>query len=175
MTSLHQKVLFNLKGKEMFASASSSKPSISSNTMTLYYYLFEPPTYESNDTRTDFVTDPAEGPYRGISNRYMSNSTYTTFNTDILTYISSRTPGNSALGIPDMYNEVLNINSEPYIDNYIQAACNYPDPGSGYETEVANNNFIVTAASGIFSGYKNIYITYNNNDPKKTRVMVFTK
>lgn len=170
-----QQVTFNLSSKKPMT-ASVSQPSISSSdTMTLYYFLNQPPTYEPNDTQTNFVTDPLEGPFRGISNRYMSNSTFTSYTTDIITYISSRTPGNMSLGIPDMYNEVLTINSQPYQDNYIQAAANYPDPGTGLETEVSNNTFNVTAASGIFSNYKKIFISYNNIDPRKTRVMVLSK
>lgn len=174
--SFAQQVTFNLTSKKAATTtAKTASTSSSPDTMTLYYYINEPPEYTPNDTQTNFVTDPLEGPFRGISNRYMSNSTFTSYTTDIISYISSRTPRNESLAIPDMYNEVLNINSLPYQDNYIQAAANYPDPGSGLETEVLNTNFSVTAASGIFSDYKNIYITYNNIDPRKTRVMVLSK
>lgn len=175
-----QQVTFNLTLKKAAIIAASTgakaaNTSSSSDTMTLYYYINEPPTYQVNDTQTNFVTDPVEGPFRGISNRYMSNSTFTSYTTDIISYISSRTPGNLELGMPDMYNEVLNINSEPYQDNYIQAAANYPDPGTGIETQVPTANFAVTTATGIFSNYKNITITYDNIDPRKTRVMVLSK
>jgi hypothetical protein len=95
-------------------------------------------------------------------------------NTDIITYISSRTLANPTDFPKKMYNEVLTITSEPYKDNLVQAVCNYEDTGSGFETTVDFNNFTITGASGKFSGYKNIKIIYNNNNTQKTRTMIFS-
>lgn len=149
-----------------------------SNSLTLYYYLYDQPGDILNSTETLFVTDPVDNEtYRGITNRFMSNSTFNSYTSDIIAYISSRskeTTINSELIIPPLYNEILTINSLPYQDNYIQATSNYIDGDSEYATSVNETNFIVTAASGKFKNYKNINIKYNNADPRKTRVLVFS-
>lgn len=144
-----------------------------SNTLTLYYCIFNIDGL-FNGTETIFVTDPADiETYRGISNRYMTNSNYEP-NTDIITYVGSRTKRKEPDFPKDMYNEVLTITSEPYSDNIVQAVCNYEDPGSGLETQVNFTNFTITGASGKFAGYKNIRITYDNLDSRKKRTMVFS-
>lgn len=146
--------------------------------LTLYYYLLEPSgnNFVFNSSETLFVTTPVQGTYRGITNFFMSNSTYTAYTTNLISYISIRTPASTVPGAfnLDMYNEVLTINSIPYQDNFIQATCDYEDTSTGYETTVPENNFIVTAASGIFKNYKIINIKYNNNDPRKTRILTFS-
>lgn len=165
-----QPYLFNFSNK-----STNKNVSTKSSNLTLYYFLYEPGD-TLNASETFFVTNPTDpGIYRGITNRFMSNSTYTNYTTDIITYISSRTPKSDTPGVfdLDMYNETLTINSQPYQDNYIQAICNYEDNSSGYATTVPFNNFIVTAASGKFTGYKNIKITYTNTG-NFTRILEFS-
>ncbi len=143
------------------------------NTITLYYCLnTSEGVYNAADTV--FKTDPEDiETFRGISNRYMTDENYNP-NTDIITYVSSRTKAK----IPDfpkaMYNEVLTITSLPYSDNIVQAVCNYEDAGSGFETQVNFNNFTITGASGKFIGYNNIRITYDNDNVQKTRTLIFS-
>jgi hypothetical protein len=159
-----------------FSNKTINKTTLNNNSpLTLYYYLYEPGDI-LNSSETFFVTVPDTPEiYRGITNRFMSNSTYTSYTTDIISYISSRTPGSSDPDVfdLDMYNEILTINSIPYQDNYIQATCNYEDTSDGYATTVSDNNFVVTAASGKFAGFKNIKITYNNTG-KYTRILEFS-
>lgn len=169
----NQAYLFN------FSNKNSTQPILkNTNTgLTLYYFLYEQPGNVLNATETLFVTNPSNtGVYRGITNRFMSNSTYDSYTNDIISYISIRTPGSTNPGIfeKDMYNEILTINSLPYQDNYIQATCNYQDTSDDYATTVSENNFLVTAASGKFKNYSNIKITYDNTNPRKTRILEFS-
>jgi hypothetical protein len=141
--------------------------------MVLYYRLTISPTdISDNASRTTFVTDPsAPDIYRGISNRYMTERNFIDYNTNILTFVGSRTPKNPTLTptlppnlqVPDIYNETVNISIEPYESNYIQASANYLDDGSTFETTVSSVNYTVTAASGIFEGFTNVKIDYFNN------------
>jgi hypothetical protein len=140
--------------------------------MVLYYRLTgSPNNANDNASRTKFVTDPSQNTvYRGISNRYMTESDFISYNTNIITFVGSRTPENQNLPeeqrVPDIYNETVNISVEPYETNYIQASANYLDTGSGFETERQFVNYGVTTASGIFKGFTNIRINfYNNGNP----------
>lgn len=136
----------------------------------LYYRISQSPTNSGNNaSETVFVTDPsAPGIYRGVSNTYMTDSNYVNYNTNIISFVGSRTPKNPALAntpmqVPDMYNEFININVAPYDSNYIQACANYVDEGSGFETTVPFVNYKVTAASGIFEGCTNLKIEFFND------------
>jgi len=142
--------------------------------MVLYYRLTVSPSDSTNNSsNTDFVTDPAgTGIYRGIENRFMVESDFVTYNKNMLTFIGYRTPKNPAFNsnptiqVPDLYNETININIEPYENNFIQASANYIDEGSGFETSVPYVDYTVSAASGVFAGFKNIRIIfYNNGNP----------
>lgn len=147
-----------------------------SSNFTLYYSLNQSTApYNPCSSETIFVTDPEDiETFRGITNRYMRDSTYNNFTTDILTYISIRTKAKQPDFPKPMYNETFTITSQPYNMNFVQAVANYIDEGSGEATEIPFTNFTITGASGKFVGYKNIKVTYNNNDPRKTRTMEFS-
>ena len=147
--------------------------------MTLYYRLNISPTDTSlNSTNTTFVTNPSNSEiYRGIENRYMVNGDFTTYNQNILTFIGYRTPGVTIgdgslnLTIPSLYNETININIQPYDNNFITATQNYIDSGGGFETTIPFVDYVVTGASGIFAPYKNMRITfYNNGNPPGSNI-----
>ena len=134
----------------------------------LYYRLTVSPTDASdNATRTNFDTTPIINTYRGISNRYMTESDYTTYNKNILTFVGYRTPANNtipypATSVPPIYNETININIEPYDSNYIQATANYLDLGSGFATTISFVDYKVTTASGVFRGFTNVRVEFFN-------------
>ncbi len=155
--------------------------------MKLYYRLDVSPTNPGSITSmTRFVTDPVIDTYRGIENLFMVQNDFVTFNKNMLTFIGYRTPKNLALPayiqVPDLYNETLSINIEPYLENFIQATANYVDEGSSFVTTVPFIDYTVSAASGIFEGYKNVRINfYNDGNPPgypgglgKVRVMTIT-
>lgn len=141
--------------------------------MLLYYRLDISPINENdNSSRTTFDTTPSEPTiYRGISNRFMTESNFLDYNTNIITFVGSRTPKNTDLPavnlqVPDIYNETISISIAPYDSNFIQATANYLDPGSGFETQRQFVDYGVTTASGVFKGFTNLRITfYNNGDP----------
>ena len=141
--------------------------------ITLYYRISKSPTVsDDNASVTKFVTTPsAPTIYRGIENRYMTNSNFVTYNKNIITFVGSRTPANTNLPknmqVPDMYNETIDINMNPlYGDNYIQATANYIDAGKDFATTLPYVDYKVSIASGIFKGYKNMRINfYNKGDP----------
>ena len=163
--------LFNIQTNKSLPNKNNSIPPL-----TMYYYLFDQPDNILNATEVLFVTNPVSDVYRGITNRFMSNSTYNSYTSDIISYISCRTPKSNVSGAFDknMYNEFLTINSLPYQNNFIQAVANYEDNSEIYETTVSENNFIVTASSGKYENYKNIKIIYDNTDTRKTRILQFT-
>lgn len=135
--------------------------------MTLYYRLsVAPDNSQDNASRTKFVTDPSANTYRGISNRYMTESDYTTYNTNILSFIGYRTPKNTSLSspvqVPDIYNETLNISIQPYEKNFIQAVADYLDTGTTFETTIPYVDYKVTTASGVFSGFTNVRVEFFN-------------
>lgn len=168
-------ILFDFQNNKTLSSQNKQllSKNISAQPITMYYYLYEPSGNVLNASETLFVTNPQENTYRGITNRFMSNSSYDSYTSDIMTYISCRTPKSSDPGAfdKDMYNEYLTINSAPYQENFIQAVANYIDDSESYETTVPDNNFVVTAATGKYKNYKNINITYDNVDPRKTRIV----
>lgn len=166
--------LFNVTNKTMAKTkAKTTAASVNSNTLTLYYTLLNT-DYLPNGSETIFKTDPEDlETFRGTSSRYMSDSNFNP-NTDILTYVSSRTKKKLPDFPKDMYNEIFTITSYPYSENIVQAACNYEDTGSGLATEVNFNNFTIMGACGKFAGYKNIKILYNNDDPQKKRTLIFS-
>ena len=143
------------------------------NPITLYYRINQSPSdTDGNASTTIFVTDPlAPTIYRGIENRYMTDSNFVTYNKNIITFAGSRTPTNTDLPqnmrVPDMYNETIDINMYPlYGDNYIQATANYIDTGKDFATTLPYVDYKVSIASGIFKGYKNLRINfYNKGDP----------
>jgi len=137
-----------------------------------YYRLSISPTDSTdNDSQVNFVTDPSDpGTYRGISNRYMTESDYQTYNKNILTIVGYRTPSNTSLPesirVPSLYNETVSINVEPYGVNFIQATANYIDPGSGFETTLPFVDYKVSIATGIFANLTNFRIIfYNDGNP----------
>ena len=143
-----------------------------SRKMTMYYRLSTEPGYDAsgNASSTDFVTVPVVNTYRGIENRYMTESDYQTYNSNIITFIGYRTPANptlpSNMQVPDIYNETVSINMQPYNDNFIQATANYLDTGTGFATTVPFIDYKVSIASGIFSGFTNMRINfYNDGNP----------
>jgi hypothetical protein len=126
------------------------------NKLIMYYRLsIEPDDERSNSSETNFLTDPVINTYRGITNFYMTESDYETYNKNILTITGYRTPANatvpSNIRLPDMYNETICINVEPYNDNFIQTTANYIDTGTGFETMVPFIDYKVSLASGIFT------------------------
>lgn len=158
------------------------------NKLIMYYRLsIEPDDERSNSSETNFLTDPVINTYRGITNCYMTESNYETYNKNILTFIGYRTPANATLPpnirVPDLYNETVSINVEPYNDNFIQATANYIDEGTGFATTVPFIDYKVSMASGIFNGFTNIRVNfYNDGKPPgypsgglgKVRIVTFT-
>lgn len=129
---------------------------------TLYYKVYTDSTNTTpNCTATTFVTDPIDGPYRGIQNRFMMNVDGTE-NANLLTFIGYRTPGDISLGIPGLYNETVSINVQPYSDNFIQSTANYNDGSGGFVTALEFLDYKVSIASGIFSGRTNMRIYFDN-------------
>jgi hypothetical protein len=139
--------------------------------MKLYYRLDASPTNPGiNTSSTVFLTDPVINTYRGITNRFGTQNDFVTLNKNIITFIGYRTPKNPALPaylqVPDLYNETLNFNVEPYLENFIQATASFADEGSDFDATIPFANYTVSAASGIFKGYTNVRINfYNDGNP----------
>jgi hypothetical protein len=140
--------------------------------LTLYYRLTISPTDNNkNYSETVFAVDPPEPDiYRGIVNKYMCESDFVTYNKNIMTFNAIRTPSNESLPetirLPALYNETISISVVPYDCNFLQAAANYLDPGSGAATTIPYVDYSVTGARGIFSEFTRVRINiYNDGDP----------
>jgi hypothetical protein len=133
-------------------------------TMTLYYRLTVSPTNpELNKSITNFVTDPVT--YSGIENRYMVDSDFVTYNTNIITFVGTRTPANPPIFDKNMYNDTVCITVG---SSFIQAVANYEDNNIGPEALVPYVDYHVTTTSGIFKNFNNIRINfYNDKNPLK--------
>ena len=137
--------------------------------ITLYYRLsISPENSDPNYSETIFVTDPTTDTFRGISNLYMTEPNWTTYNKNILSFVSMRTPKNTSLPeecqVPSMYNETLNITVFPNYDkDYLEASANYIDNSDGFSTTVPFVDYGINNAGGIFSGYTKIRINFYNN------------
>lgn len=140
----------------------NDSPAVTPTTITLYYSknpdLFPP-------TELNLVNK--ENSYSGVFNTYMTDSTWTNPNSNIITFVGYRTPGNGSL--PPLFCHTVMIKTPA--GDFISGLANFVDYGSGSTATVSSQNYAVMCASGIFSGYKNIYITYNQN---KTRVVKIT-
>lgn len=141
---------------------SSCRPKI-----RMYYRTnISPEDPKVNASESRFVTVPEIDVYRGIQNRFMTKKDWTTYTKNIITFVSMRTPGTTfttdtqTLNIPNLYNETVSINVEPYDKNYIQGTANYVDNSTGFETTIPFVDYPVSSASGIFKGYKNIRIIF---------------
>jgi len=145
-------------------------PSTNPNTITLYYKLNVENSVVTNATLLTFIPYiGSSSPYSGLENLYMTDSNWNP-NQDIITFIGYRTPGNDALQLPPLYCETVIIKTAH--GDFISGLANYVDNGSSFVTTTAFENYAVTCASGIFSGYKNIQIVFNNVN--NTRVVHIT-
>lgn len=101
--------------------------------------------------------------YSVMSNRYMQNEDGTQ-NNNIITYLTYRIPGDSALEILPQISETLIIIT-PNDEDKIQAVSVYTDLGVGeITTNAPYQDFLVNGAFGIFQGAKNVRVFYNNDD-----------
>ena len=133
--------------------------------MTLYYRLTVSNTDPTpNRTVTNFVTDPVIDTFRGIANRHMVDSDFVTYNENIITFISMRTPGNLVFD-KNMYNETVCITVG---SSYIQATSNYVDNNTTFETLTPYVEYAITGKTGIFTDFSKLVINfYNNTHPLK--------
>jgi hypothetical protein len=137
-----------------------------SKKMTLYYRLTVSNTNSSpNRSVTNFVTDPVIDTYRGIGNRYMVDSDFLTYNQNIITFVSMRTPANPPVFDKNMYNETVCINVG---SSFIQAVANYVDNNNTFETLIPYVEYAITAKTGIFTDFNKLVINfYNDTYPLK--------
>ena len=129
-------------------------------TMTLYYRLDKTEDdKDANGSVTNFVIDQEKGRYSAITNRYMTNNDFSTYNSDIISFVGTRTPKNSVFD-KNMYHNSVCINSG---SDFIQAVANYQDDGLGVETTVKSQEFAITAKTGKFSKFKKFVINFYND------------
>jgi len=139
--------------------------------MVFYYKIFTDST-QTQVNFSEFVNQTVPETYSGVSNFWMSNADGSVNKDQLITYIGDRVPPSESLELPALFNEVLNMNVKPFRDNYLQAACNYLDAGSGSVTSVDSNLFVVTAGSGMFKDSKTVLVEYNNTGAKTRKVTV---
>ena len=137
------------------------------DTITYYYNkkLLINGVYVDNGTDTLNVTD--NGEYSGYSTLYGSFLTGGLDKSLVFQYAGYRTP--EGYELPAYFTEILNILKD---ESFLVCTKTYEDSGSGSTTSVPFNRFVVTGASGIFEGYKNVKISYY---PDFTRTVVITK
>jgi hypothetical protein len=129
-------------------------------TMTLYYRLDNSKDDKNlNSSVTNFVTKPVTDRYAAISNRYMCDSTFSKPNSDIISFIGTRTPKNSVFDKNMYYNSVCITSGL----DLIQAVANYEDNGNSVETKVESQEFVITGKTGKFSKFNKLVINFYND------------
>jgi hypothetical protein len=151
-----------------------------------YYTLINQKTGESLISSIKFPTDPVDNEiYRGFDNQYMSDETYMNPTTDIIYFEGYRSVKNVKTELPALYHETIciisncnPINSDiPQYQNknsadFIEAVSNYVDEGTTFATSAPFINYTVIGAGGIYEGYKNVKIIFDNN--RKRRIVEIT-
>jgi hypothetical protein len=147
--------------------------------IVLYYRLTLPGQTDvgSNVSQVIYQTIPSYGPLSVYKTSYMYKSDYVTPTTDLISFLLKRSASDDNLGIPAMFNVTLYIISQPYqteeAANIISATSNYIDEGNNIATVADYINYPVTAASGIYAGYTNVKIIFDNG-PEKKRTLIIT-
>jgi hypothetical protein len=146
--------------------------------IVLYYRLTLPgqTTVDSNSSQVIYQTIPSYGPLSQYKTAYMCESDFITPTTDLISFVVKRCAADDNLGIPPMFNVELFIISKPYqtveTSNMITAISNYVNPGVDSVTLSDYINYPVTAASGIYAGYTNVKIIFDNSPEKKRTVII---
>ena len=146
--------------------------------IVLYYRLTLPgqTTVDSNASQVIYQTIPSYGPLSQYKTAYMCESDFITPTTDLISFVVKRCAADDNLGIPPMFNVELFIISQPYqtveTSNMITAISNYVNPGKDSVTLSDYVNYPVTAASGIYAGYTNVKIIFDNGPDKKRTVII---
>ena len=146
--------------------------------IVLYYRLTLPgqTTVDSNASQVIYQTIPSYGPLSQYKTAYMCESDFITPTTDLISFVVKRCAADDNLGIPPMFNVELFIISQPYqtveTSNIITAISNYVNPGVDSVTLSDYINYPVTAASGIYAGYTNVKIIFDNGPDKKRTVII---
>jgi len=146
--------------------------------IVLYYRLTLPgqTTVDSNASQVIYQTIPSYGPLSQYKTAYMCESDFITPTSDLISFVVKRCAADDNLGIPPMFNVELFIISQPYqtveTSNIITAISNYVNPGVDSVTLSDYINYPVTAASGIYAGYTNVKIIFDNGPDKKRTVII---
>lgn len=153
--------------------------------ITKYYTLVDQKTKEPLTSLVRFPTIPLDNEiYRGFENLYMSDEKYMNPTKDIIYFEGYRSEKDNKTKLPALYHETVCIISPTDLKttnieyqkknsaNFIEAVSNYVDEGITFVTEVPFLNYTVIGAGGIYEGYKNIKITFNNIN--KTRIVEIT-
>ena len=146
--------------------------------IVLYYRLTLPgqTTVDSNASQVIYQTIPSYGPLSQYKTAYMCESDFITPTTDLISFVVKRCAADDNLGIPPMFNVELFIISQPYqtleTSNMVTAISNYVNPGVDSVTLSDYVNYPVTAASGIYAGYTNVKIIFDNGPDKKRTVII---
>ena len=131
-------------------------------TLTLYYKLDGSSPSLSNPSVTNFVTKPLY--------LYMTDSTFSKQNSDIISYSKTRTPPNPPVFDKNMYNKTIGINSG---SSFIQLVINYPE--EGVEIKSYSQEFAISAATGKFRNFTKCIINYNDENPnRRTRTIILS-
>lgn len=139
---------------------------------TYYYQLYldvnnTPPKTTPVFSSVQF--SPEGESFSGIATFKMSNSQFTEFTDDILTFVSFRTPPNATVE-DGYYKETFDILLPD--NSYVTATSVYKDSGSGLATTTGIGiRFVVTGARGRFKGIKSVLISFNQKT--NTRTMYF--
>ena len=146
--------------------------------IVLYYRITLPgqTTVDSNSSQVIYQTIPSYGPLSQYKTAYMCESDFITPTTDLISFVVKRCAADDNLGIPSMFNIQVYISSQPYetpeAANLISATQNYINEGNDSVTISDYRNFPVTAASGIYAGYTNVKIIFDNGPDKKRTVII---
>lgn len=144
------------------------------NSIPLYMELYYRLTVSSevpypNETVTELQCDESAGSIALVSGRYMMDADGKQNENKIL-YMTFRTPASPDLVIPPLMYETMTITFTEF--DTIQSIANYVDFGNTQQTEKDVQDFVVTAANGVFETASLVRVFYDNvNLTRKVVIM----
>ena len=140
------------------------------------YYTLNKNGINNYQTVNFKTTDVVDGLYRGVRTQRLCEDDYITDSKFVMTVIGYRTAAKLSANLPPLYNENISIiDNSQYSDdiniNFIQISQTYNDDGVTIVTNRDSVLFTVTGSSGIFTGYNNALITYDNKLGKREIVL----
>lgn len=128
--------------------------------LTLYYFIEVENKTITNQSILKF--DTSENTLSGLQNQHMSNSNFTEYNNDLISFLTYRVLGNDELNLLPIITCNVSIVSD---GSFVNGQNLYSNYGDSFTSSIKYILLNITTTSGKFSGFKYFKITFDNSDP----------